>query len=231
LDETPPWLRGSPWPGDAGPADATGEAGEEAGVGGPARIGPYRIERLLGRGGMGRVYLAEHEAADFRRRVALKLVRRGLDTDDVLRRFRAERRILATLDHPNIARLLDVGATADGLPYLVMEYVDGVDILEHCRRHALDVPPRLALFRDVCSAVHHAHQRLLVHRDIKPGNILVTSEGVPKLLDFGIAKILDPEQTGGHTTHLAERRLTPRYSAPEQLRGERVTTACDVWAL
>ncbi|HEY8378035.1 MAG TPA: serine/threonine-protein kinase, partial [Nannocystis sp.] len=213
LDGPPPWLRGRADP------DL------------PDRIGPYRIERLLGRGGMGRVYLAEHEAADFRRKVAIKLVRRGLDTEDVLRRFRAERRILASLDHPNIARLLDVGATDDGLPYFVMEYVDGVDILEHCRRHALDIPARLALFRDVCAAVHHAHQRLLVHRDLKPGNILVTSAGVPKLLDFGIAKILDPEQTDGHTTRLAERRLTPRYSAPEQLHGERVTTACDVWAL
>lgn len=213
LDGPPPWLRGRADP------DL------------PDRIGPYRIERLLGRGGMGRVYLAEHEAADFRRKVAIKLVRRGLDTEDVLRRFRAERRILASLDHPNIARLLDVGATDDGLPYLVMEYVDGVDILEHCRRHALDIPARLALFRDVCAAVHHAHQRLLVHRDLKPGNILVTSAGVPKLLDFGIAKILDPEQTDGHTTRLAERRLTPRYAAPEQVRGERVTTACDVWAL
>src|SRR5690606_3645366 len=127
LDGPPPWLRGRADP------DL------------PDRIGPYRIERLLGRGGMGRVYLAEHEAADFRRQVAIKLVRRGLDTEDVLRRFRAERRILASLDHPNIARLLDVGATDDGLPYFVMEYVDGVDILEHCRRHALDIPARLAL--------------------------------------------------------------------------------------
>jgi len=197
----------------------------------PHRIGQYRLIRLLGSGGMGRVYLAEREASDFRQEVALKLIRRGLDTDDILRRFHAERRILAGLDHPNIARLLDAGATDDGLPYYVMEYVAGTDILEHGRRHGLDVDARLALFRDICSAVQHAHQRLYVHRDLKPGNILVTGAGVPKLLDFGIAKILDPDRAPGHTTVHGERRLTPRYSSPEQLRGEAVTTACDIWAL
>lgn len=233
LDETQPWVRaGSAAGGTTGMVDEPGELPDDGiAADHPERIGPYRIERLLGRGGMGRVYLATHEADDFRRHVAIKLVRRGLDTDDILRRFRAERRILASLDHPNIARLLDVGATPEGLPYLVMEYVDGVDILEHCRRRVLDIPARLALFRDVCAAVHHAHQRLLVHRDLKPGNIFVTSDGVPKLLDFGIAKILDPERTDGYTTRPADRLLTPRYSAPEQLRGERVTTACDIWAL
>jgi len=233
LDETPPWVRaGSAAGGTTGMVDEPGELPDDGiAADHPERIGPYRIERLIGRGGMGRVYLATHEADDFRRHVAIKLVRRGLDTDDILRRFRAERRILASLDHPNIARLLDVGATPEGLPYLVMEYVDGVDILEHCRRRVLDIPARLALFRDVCAAVHHAHQRLLVHRDLKPGNIFVTSDGVPKLLDFGIAKILDPERTDGYTTRPADRLLTPRYSAPEQLRGERVTTACDIWAL
>ncbi|HEX7117700.1 MAG TPA: serine/threonine-protein kinase [Longimicrobiales bacterium] len=216
LELRPPWL--PPSPDDAAPDPPV-----------PERIGPYRIVRLLGRGGMGRVYLAEHEAAGFRRHVALKLVRRGLDTDDVLRRFHAERRILASLDHPNIARLFDVGATDDGLPYLVMEYVEGTDVLDHCR--TLAVPDRLALFRAICAAVHHAHRSLIVHRDLKPGNILVTADGVPKLLDFGIAKILDPEGGAGHTTRVGERLLTPRYAAPEQLRGERVTTACDVWAL
>lgn len=221
LETPPPWL-------DAGPDED--DAAEPL----PERIGEYRILRVLGRGGMGQVYLAERVAPDFRNNVALKVLRRGLDTDDVLRRFRAERQILATLDHPNIARLLDVGATDGGLPYFVMEYVEGTSILEHCDGRRLDLGERLALFRTVCSAVEHAHRRLIVHRDLKPGNIFVTDAGVPKLLDFGIAKILDPESglgAGGATTRAGQRLLTPTYAAPEQLRGEAVTTACDVHSL
>jgi serine/threonine-protein kinase len=196
------------------------------------RIGPYRIVRLVGRGGMGRVYLAEHEAPDFRQLVAIKLIRRGLDTDDLLTRFRTERQILARLNHPNIAHLLDVGATEDGLPYLVMEYVDGVPILEFCDRSLLAIPQRLRLFQTVCAAVHHAHKNLIVHRDLKPRNILVTAEGVPKLLDFGIAKMLDPvEPDRSGLTRTQMRVLTPEYCAPEQIRGDAVTTACDVYAL
>ena len=199
----------------------------------PERIGEYRIVRRLGRGGMGQVLLAEREAVDFRQLVALKVMRRGLDTDDLVRRFRTERQILASLDHPNIARLLDVGATEDGLPFFVMEAVEGTSIVEHCEARAQGVSQRLELFRTVCSAVHHAHQNLVVHRDLKPGNILVSDTGTPKLLDFGIAKMLDREghDGPGALTLVDQRILTPEYAAPEQVRGGAVTTACDVYAL
>ena len=201
----------------------------------PAAIGPYRILRPLGRGGMGHVWLAEREAPGFRQQVALKVLRRGLDTDDLLVRFRAERQILARLDHPNIARLLDVGSTAEGLPYFVMEYVPGVSLVELCRSRSLDVRERIGLFRTVCSAVQYAHRNLIVHRDLKPGNILVGEDGVPKLLDFGIAKILQPdgeaESPDAHLTRADVRLLTPGYSAPEQILGEPITTACDVYTL
>jgi serine/threonine-protein kinase len=196
-------------------------------------IGPYVILRTLGRGGMGQVYLAERVAADFRQTVALKVVRRGLDTDDILARFRNERQILARLEHPNIARLLDVGATERGRPYFVMEYVDGVPVREYCDRERLTLAARLRLFQTICAAVQHAHRNLIVHRDIKPQNILVTGEGVPKLLDFGIAKILgsgEGDVTAG-VTRTEARVLTPEYSAPEQIRGDPITTACDVYAL
>ncbi len=199
----------------------------------PALIGPYRILRAIGRGGMGQVYLAEREAPGFRQQVALKILRRGLDTDDLIARFRNERQILASLNHANIARLLDVGATEQGLPYFVMEYIDGVPILEFCDRGRLSVTERLRLFQTVCGAVHYAHRSLIVHRDLKPGNILVTAEGAPKLLDFGIAKILGTGASDDATqlTRPDVRVLTPAYSAPEQLRGEPITTACDVYAL
>ncbi|MGH7469943.1 MAG: serine/threonine protein kinase, partial [Longimicrobiales bacterium] len=173
--ETPPlWL--------SGPEDDAADAL-------PERIGDYRIIRRIGRGGMGQVYLAEREAHDFRQQVALKVIRRGMDTADLLARFRLERQILASLNHVNIARLFDVGATQDGLPYLVMEYMEGVPLLEYCDAKRLGVSDRIRLFQHICAAVQHAHQSLVVHRDIKPGNILVTAGGVPKLLDFGIAKI------------------------------------------
>jgi eukaryotic-like serine/threonine-protein kinase len=197
------------------------------------RIGPYRILRLLGRGGMGQVYLAEREAEGFRQQVALKVMRRGMDTDDLIARFRTERQILGTLSHPNIARLLDVGATVQGTPYLVMEYVDGVPLLEYCDARRLDVRERLVLFRAICDAVQHAHRRLIVHRDLKPQNILVTHDGAPKLLDFGIAKIIDPQGAEFTTPHTnaGMRLLTPDHAAPEQLRGDPITTTCDVYAL
>jgi eukaryotic-like serine/threonine-protein kinase len=195
-------------------------------------IGPYRIVREFGRGGMGTVYLGERADAQFEMRVAIKVIKRGMDTDAVLRRFHHERQILAGLDHPNIARLLDGGTTGEGLPYFVMEFVAGQPIDEYCRSGELSIEQRLHLFRQVCGAVSYAHQHLVVHRDIKPSNILVTADGVPKLLDFGIAKLLGggPDAPGMHTIVGAE-AMTPQYASPEQLRAERVTTASDVYAL
>jgi tetratricopeptide (TPR) repeat protein/tRNA A-37 threonylcarbamoyl transferase component Bud32 len=212
------------------PATA-GDNGEEEPPRG--RIGPYRVDRLLGRGGMGHVYLAVRADEQYRKRVAIKVVKRGTDTDFVLRRFRQERQILAGLDHPNIARLLDGGNTDDGLPYFVMEYVEGEPITTFCERCALSIPERLALFRTVCGAVQFAHQNLVVHRDLKPGNILVTANGVPKLLDFGIAKLLNPELAPQaiDMTVAGVRLFTPDYASPEQIQGERITTASDVYSL
>jgi eukaryotic-like serine/threonine-protein kinase len=196
------------------------------------QIAAYRIVRELGRGGMGTVYLGERADAQFQMRVAIKVIKRGMDTDAVLLRFRHERQILAGLAHPNIARLLDGGTTGEGVPYFVMEYVDGQPIDEYCRAHRLPIGDRLELFRQVCAAVAYAHQNLVVHRDIKPSNILVTAERVPKLMDFGIAKLLDAD--GGDLTVATEfgrQAMTPQYASPEQLRGDRVTTVSDVYAL
>ena len=196
-----------------------------------ARIGPYRIVSAIGQGGMGAVYLAERADGAFDQRVAIKVVRGLLDQDRV-RRFRAERRILASLQHPNIARLVDGGTTEDGCPYLVMEYVEGQAIDVYAEQHGLGLDERLALFITVCQAGGHAHRHLIVHRDIKPSNIIVTAEGTPKLLDFGIAKLLDtddPELSARTMTGMY--MLTPDYAAPEQVRGEAVTTATDVYAL
>lgn len=194
-------------------------------------IGSYRVIELIGRGGMGAVYLAERADGAYDKQVALKLVKRGMDTDEIVSRFERERQILANLEHPNIARLLDGGVTHSGLPYFVMELVQGEPIDEHCDRGRLDVGARLQLFRAVCDAVRHAHATLVVHRDLKPGNILIAN-GEPKLLDFGIAKVLE-DGSGGDpaATRLAERRLTPRFAAPEQVRGEPTTTATDAYAL
>lgn len=196
----------------------------------PGRVGPYRVVAELGRGGMGTVYLGERADGEFEKRVALKLIRRGLDTDDILRRFSVERRILASLEHPNIARLYDGGATEDGRPYLVMELVEGEKITDYCAARRLPLERRLELFRSVCAAVQHAHQRLVVHRDIKPSNILVTADGSPRLLDFGIAKLVADDADGPHT-RTGMRVLTPEYAAPEQVRGDPVTTASDVYSL
>lgn len=197
------------------------------------RLGTYRILRKLGTGGMGDVYLAERADEEYQQQVAIKLVRAGAFSVQVQSRLRMERQILATLQHPNIARLLDGGRTADGTPYLVMEYIDGEPIDTYCDRRRLPVQDRIALVRTVCAAVHYAHQNLIVHRDLKPNNILVTQEGVPKLLDFGIAKLLDARQSL-HTlavTHLDYRVMTPAHASPEQIRGDVITTASDIYVL
>jgi serine/threonine-protein kinase len=192
------------------------------------RVGPYEVVREIGRGGMGAVYLAVRADEDFDQRVALKLVGLG-SAGEIVRRFRAERQILAHLDHPNIAKLLDGGTAEDGRPYFVMEYVEGRPIDEYAGK--LPLRERLALFREVCAAVHFAHQNLVVHRDLKPGNILVTGDGVPKLLDFGIAKLLEPGGTDPGLSELGLRPMTLRYASPEQVRGEPITTASDVYSL
>ena len=195
-------------------------------------FGPYEVVREIGRGGLGAVYLAIRSDGEYRKEVALKLIRRGLDTDDILRRFRNERQILAQLDHPNIARLIDGGTTDDGLPYFVMDYVKGEPISAYCDSHRLGTNQRLDLFRKVCGAVTYAHQNLVIHRDLKPSNILVTEEGEPKLLDFGIAKLLTADDELVFTqTAPGLRAMTPEYASPEQVRGERITTASDVYSL
>jgi tetratricopeptide (TPR) repeat protein len=196
-------------------------------------IGHYRVIRRLGQGGMGAVYLAARSDAEYDRAVAIKVLRPGLHGPAMVRRFRGERQILASLDHPGIARLHDGGTMPDGRPYLVMEYIAGTPIDRHAEARGLDIRARLELFRRVCDAVHYAHQNLVVHLDIKPGNILVTDEGVPKLLDFGIAKLIDPDGSSrsGETTLIGPRPLTPRYASPEQMRGQNLTTASDVYSL
>jgi len=197
------------------------------------RVPRFRIERELGRGGMGTVYLGARDDGAFEQRVAIKVLRRGVDTDDVLARFHRERQILASFEHPHIARLLDGGATDDGRPFLAMEYVDGASITDWCDERSLTIPARLALVQQVCSAVEYAHQRLVVHRDLKPSNILVDAAGSPKLLDFGIAKLLDEPEPDGRSpvTRTGHIYATPRYASPEQLRHEPVTTATDVYQL
>jgi serine/threonine protein kinase/TolB-like protein len=205
---------------------------DEAMVASGQLMGSYRIVRELGRGGMGAVYLAERADEQYKKRVAIKLIKRGMDTDAVLRRFRNERQILASFDHQNIARLFDAGTTGTGLPYFVMEYVEGVSIDKYCDAHALSVPDRLKLFCEVSAAVAHAHRCGVIHRDIKSSNIVVTAEGVPKLVDFGIAKILQP--AGGAETLLTTagmRAMTPQYASPEQVRGEALTGATDIYSL
>jgi tetratricopeptide (TPR) repeat protein len=195
------------------------------------RVGPYRLLRPIGSGGMGTVYLARRDDEQYERLVAVKVLRWGLDTPEARLQFLAERQILARLEHPNIARLYDGGTTEEGRPYLVMELVEGLHVDHYCDQHGLTVERRLDLFRRICAAVQYAHQNLLVHRDLKPGNILVTADGEPKLLDFGIAKRLEEEEDreGGSGDGL--RIMTPLYASPEQLRGDAVTTASDVYSL
>ena len=195
-----------------------------------ARIGRYRVVREIGRGGMGAVYLAERDDEEYRQRVAIKLVRGDVDSGSVLRRFRQERQILAELDHPNIARLLDGGTTDEGLPYFVMEYVDGAPIDAYCEAGKLAVRQRLELFRTVCAAIGDAHRKQVVHRDLKPSNILVTAPGTPKLVDFGIAKVLTPA-SGSELTATGTHLMTPEYGSPEQWRGRPVTPASDIYSL
>lgn len=195
------------------------------------RIGAYVIISELGHGGMGTVYLAARADGQFEKQVAIKILNRGTDTEELLRRFRAERQILAGLDHPNIARLLDAGTTDDGLPYFIMDYVLGTPVTQFVSEQRLPIAQRLGLFLKICGAVEAAHRKLVVHRDLKPSNIVVTPNGEPKLLDFGIAKLIDQgEQAADHTAR-RHQRLTPNYASPEQARGEVVTHASDVYAL
>jgi eukaryotic-like serine/threonine-protein kinase len=216
---------------DAFAADLSWTRAEEQDARVGQRVGDYRIVEPIGRGGMGAVYLGERADREFEKKVAIKILKRGTDTDEVLRRFRRERQILAQLAHPNIAHLLDAGTTEDGLPYFAMEYVQGTPITEFCEARNLGVSARLELFLKVCAAVQFAHRNLIVHRDIKPGNIFVTEEGEPKLLDFGIAKLLTPDAADMALTLQDRQRLTPGYASPEQVRGEPVTTASDVYSL
>jgi eukaryotic-like serine/threonine-protein kinase len=195
------------------------------------RVGAWRIVREIGRGGMGSVYLAARADEAFEKQVAVKVIRRGMDTEDVIRRFRSERQILAKLDHPNIARLLDAGATEDGRPFFVMEAIDGRPIDEYCEAERLPLEARIELVLQIGSALQFAHQNLVVHRDLKPGNVLIAADGTPRLLDFGIAKLLDADASEAPVTRLGVRPMTPEYASPEQVRGERVTTASDVYAL
>lgn len=198
----------------------------------PSQIGPYAIQRQIGVGGMGAVYLASRADQHYSKLVAIKVIRRGMEQDRIIQRFRRERQIVASLDHPNIARLLDGGAAEDGRPYFVMEYVEGHTIDTYCDEKRLSTEDRLRIFCDVCAAVHYAHQNLVVHRDLKPGNILVKLDGAPKLLDFGIAKILTPDATAASdNTATSMRLMTPQYASPEQVRGEAVTTVSDVYLL
>ena len=194
------------------------------------QIGSYKILKEIGRGGMGAVYLAARADQEYKKQVAIKLIKRGMDTEQVLHRFRNERQILANFDHPNIARLLEGGSTSNGQPYFVMEYVEGLPIDGYCDDNNLSVTHRLELFRQVCAAVSYAHRNLVVHRDIKPSNILITTEGLPKLLDFGIAKILQPH-SDEHTTATGFMPMTPEYASPEQALGANVTTYSDIYSL
>src|SRR5262249_21256019 len=197
-------------------------------------IGPYRIVREVGRGGMSVVYLAERADDVYRKQVAVKLVWPGLMTSEIERRFRQERRILARLRHPNIASLFDGGVTEDGCQYVVMEYVEGEPITEFCDSRKLSITERLKLFQQVCAAVQYAHDNLIVHRDLKPSNILVANDGTVKLLDFGIAKLLDPALLGieeAPPSQTGMQAMTPEYASPEQARGENITTGSDVYSL
>lgn len=196
------------------------------------QVGNYRLTRLLGSGGMGNVYLGERVDEQFDHEVAIKILQTGRSNATFVQRFRSERQVLARLEHPNICRLLDGGETEDGLPYLVMEYVRGVPVDTYCDEHQLDVTARLCLFQKVCLAVDHAHRNLVVHRDVKPSNILITDDGEPKLLDFGIAKLIDDSGVAlGNITVESARMLTPEFASPEQVRGEPVAVATDVYSL
>jgi eukaryotic-like serine/threonine-protein kinase len=196
------------------------------------RVGPYQVLRCIGQGGMATVYLAARADEEYKSRVAIKLLPPYLDDQELSRRFRNERQTLAALDHPNIVKLLDGGTTTDGRPYLVMDYVEGTPLDEYCDDHKLSIDQRLRIFLSVCAAVEYAHRRLVIHRDLKPGNILVRADGTAKLLDFGIAKLLNPEAAATLVvTRAGERAMTPEYASPEQIRGEPLTQATDIYSL
>jgi serine/threonine protein kinase len=197
------------------------------------RVGAYQVLREIGRGGMGAVYLCSRVDGAFHKQVAIKIVRPAQASATLIRRFHQEREILASLDHPNIARLFDAGTTEDGMPYFVMEYVEGQTIDSWCNERKLNVSARLELFHSVCSALQYAHQNLVVHLDLKPGNILVTSEGIVKLLDFGIARLLQPHGEEGAPTYTMTllQGMTPEYASPEQVQGKPISTASDVYSL
>lgn len=197
----------------------------------PEKIGNYKIIREIGRGGMGAVYEALRQTDNFKQKVALKIIKRGMDTDAILSRFRHEQQILSSLEHPFISRFLDGGMTDDGLPFYAMEFVEGIDIDIYCRENNLSIEDRLKLFRQVCSAVQYAHQNFIAHRDLKPNNILVSKDGTPKLLDFGIAKALSEaaDDKTGTATQLG--MMTPAYASPEQIRGEKVGVQSDIYSL
>src|SRR5690606_25819546 len=202
------------------------------GVAAGTQVGPYVLDRMLGEGGMGQVWLAHHGEGTYHRKVALKLLRPGLADPGLLARFHLEREILARLAHPHIAHLLQAGTSGDGQPYLVLEYVEGEPVTDWCHARAVPLAERLRLFTQVCEAVSHAHANLVVHRDLKPSNILVTDGGDVRLLDFGIAKLLEPAPDGARaSTRTGTRAFTLHYAAPEQIRGEPVTTMTDVYAL
>ncbi len=194
------------------------------------QLGPYRMGEILGEGGMGIVYEAERSDDVHAEKVAIKILKKGMDTREVVRRFQQERRILARLDHPNIGRLLDGGTTPDGRPYFVMDLVQGENVMTYCRSHRLTLEARLRLFRKISSAVEYAHQNLIVHRDLKASNIVIDETGEPKLLDFGIAKLLESDLESAKT-RTGLRPLTPSHSSPEQFLGEAVTTATDIYGL
>jgi non-specific serine/threonine protein kinase/serine/threonine-protein kinase len=207
-----------------------GPADEDVLIG--TQVGPYRLVERIGEGGMGAVYRGERSDGQFEQHVAVKLVEPGIKSHELMRRLRSERQILASLNHPNIARLLDGGISTDGHPYLVMEYIEGTPLSDYCKTHTLNIEQRLKLFRPICSAVHYAHQHLVVHRDIKPSNVLVAEDGVPKLLDFGIAKLLEPTAAGSQgSTVTTLNPMTPEYASPEQIQGREVTTASDIYSL
>jgi len=197
------------------------------------QIGNYIVDGEAGVGGMGIVYTGKRNDKEFDQKVAIKILKHGITSEYLLKRFQIERQTLANLQHQNIARLLDGGRTVDGLPYLVMEFIDGIPITECCNKNKLNVEEKLKLFREVCNAVQYAHQNLIIHRDLKPGNILVTKDGIPKLLDFGIAKLIDEELVDNNEglTRTGVWHLTPEYASPEQIKGEKITTASDVYSL
>ncbi len=197
------------------------------------RFGNYEIKERLGEGGMGSVYLAERHEPGFAQRVAIKFVHGHMLAKELIERFNAERQLLAAMNHPYIAALIDSGTTEQGVPYIVMEYIDGVPIDTYCDNHELGIRDRIMLIQKVAMAVQAAHQNLIVHRDLKPSNVLITSDGIPKLLDFGVAKLIQPddEKTHGNTTIFGHQAMTPDYASPEQILENKVTTASDVYSL